>query len=207
MQDMRNMHDMRNPRDAHVGTKSKKTIIIVSVIIVVTIIAGVWLWRSNGGGGEWVCENSEWVMKGKTDEPKPDKECNGNVVHDGPKDRVKPDKEMLEIDSKKTAEGIDIRVSSPHVNQTITSPLKIAGEAKGWYTDNTFQVLLIDEKGVVIATGTAKTDGAGEDYAPFTAEITFDAKDAKAGDLVFQKSNPTNDPAKAGTFSYPVFFE
>jgi hypothetical protein len=204
MQDMRNMHNMRETRQVSVQ-KSKKPIIIGVVIVVVIVAAGLWMWRD--AEGKWVCKNSEWVMDGETKEPKPTTACIGDVAQEGPKERVKPDQEMIDIDSKKVAEGIDIRVKTPHVNQTIETPLKITGEAKGWYTDSAFQIQLIDDKGSVIASGTAKATGEGDDYVPFEAEITFDRKEAKVGDLVFQKSNPTNDPAKAGTFSFPVFFE
>ena len=205
MQDMRNAHNMRETRQGGVQKSKKSIIIIGAVVVVVLVAAGVWMLR--GGEGKWVCKNSEWVMEGKTKEPKPEMACVGDVAQEGSKERVKPEQEMIDIDSKKVAEGIDIRVKTPHVNQTIESPLKITGEAKGWYTDKAFQIQLIDDKGSVIASGTAKASGDGEDYVPFEAEITFDRKDAKVGDLVFQKSNPTNDPAKAGTFSFPVFFE
>lgn len=204
---MRNMHNMQGPRVVHRDEQGKKKLIIGGVIVAVCVcVIGIWFMYGRSEG-KWVCEGNEWVMKGKTDESKPQTICKDGEVQKGLAGREKPSREMLEIDSKKTAEGIDIRVKTPHVNQTITSPIKITGEAKGWYADGSFDVKLFDEKGSVIAAGMVKAIGDGEEYIPFEGELVFDKKDAKAGDIVFQKGNPEKDPAKMGSFSYPVFFE
>jgi hypothetical protein len=120
--------------------------------------------------------------------------------------RPVPDKASIEADSKKVAEGINIRVMAPTVNATVSSPLKISGEAKGYYFEASFPVKLIDEKGNVLGQGEAKAKGdwMKDAYVPFEAELKFDAKGAKAGDLVFQKSNPSGKPENAGSFSFPV---
>lgn len=209
MQDMRNMGGQHNMRSTQLDQqkKSKKNIIIGAIVLL--LIVGI-IWWVMGSRGSWKCEDGQWVMNGKTDAPMPETMCgDGNDVDALLDERVKPDAEMIELDSKKVAEGIDIRVKSPHVNQTVVSPLKIEGEAKGWYFEGSFPVQLYGENGDLLGSGTATADGnwAVDEYVPFNAEIVFDMGTARAGDIVFQKSNPSDKPENAGTFSFPVFFE
>jgi hypothetical protein len=93
------------------------------------------------------------------------------------------------------------------VNATINSPLEVTGEAKNWYFENAFDVLLINANGDVIAKNVARaTDDVAEDaYVRFETELTFDVEnDIDRGNIVFQKSEGMNEE---GSFSFPVFFE
>ncbi len=199
---------MQNSRQS--TQNSKKTLIGVAVliiggVIVLSIILKGYIKKDQ----EWVCKNGEWTVEGKTTKPKPEMDCVDNAAQQEPKERVKPAAEFIEVDSARPVEGIDIRIFSPHVNGTIESPLKLTGEAKGWFVGQKLVVQLIDEKGTVLVNAEAKAsaDINEEEYIPFEAVIEFDAKNIKAGDLVFQKINPSNDPLKARTFSFPIFFE
>lgn len=187
---------------------NKKKIIIIFIIVAV-LVSGVsyFLFRNNNGG--WICKNGEWIAEGKTDKPKPQTACFGEGG-DQKKDRSDlPDKESIEADSKKVAEGINIRVSAPTVNATIKSPVKISGEAKGWYFEATFPIKIVDEKNNILGEGTAKAtkDWMKDSYIPFEAEIKFDPKSSKRGNIIFEKSNPSGKPENAGSFSFPVFLE
>ncbi|EKE11790.1 MAG: hypothetical protein ACD_15C00026G0009 [uncultured bacterium] len=119
------------------------------------------------------------------------------------------DKNENNVNNQRVAEGINIRVSSPSVNEIVVSPMKISGEAKGWYFESSFIVKLLDDKGTVLAQGWAKSkgDGSKDVYMPFEAELEFDPKDSKNGNLVFEKSNPSGKPENAGSFSFAVLFE
>jgi cytoskeletal protein RodZ len=188
---MRDMRDMRNARDVRSGLRSKKKMWFMIGIIGVVVLVFVALWWLGRGNG--VMNEQAKDAKSQTESVK----------------RVKPGKEMIDLDSKKVAEGINIRVTSPHVNETIASPLTITGEAKGWYFEASFPVKLVDEKGVVLSEGIAqaKGDWTVDDYVPFEAELKFDVNGSAGGDLVFQKSNPSGLPENAGSFSFPIFFE
>lgn len=202
---MQNLQNMRQSNQ-----KNKKVSIGVIMAVLGMTILFVIIWRGcTKKNGEWVCENGEWIAKGEvtTEEPKGD--CVDNVAQQVPEERVKPAAEFIEIDSARPTEGIDIRIFSPHVNGTIESPLKITGEAKGWFVDKKLIVQLIDESGNILVNTEAvsSADINEEEYTPFEVTIDFDAKNVKAGDLVFQKINPSNDPSNARTFSFPIFFE
>jgi hypothetical protein len=125
------------------------------------------------------------------------------------KKSVISDKNEGNVNNQKVAEGINIRVSSPSVNEIVTSPMKISGEAKGWYSESSFIIKLLDDKGVVLAEGSAKSkgDGTKDEYVPFEADLEFDPKEAKNGNLVFEKSNPSGKAENAGSFSFAVLFE
>lgn len=202
------MQNSQNMRHAKLNNKKPFLRVIAIIVGIVIIILVAWKGCAKKNG-EWICKNGEWVVEGETTKPKPETECIGDMAQQAQKERVKPAAEFIEVDSARPVEGIDIRVFSPHVNGTIESPLKITGEAKGWFVDQKLIVQLIDEKGIVLVNTEAKasTDINEEEYVPFEAMIEFDAKNMKAGDLVFQKVNPSNDPSQARTFSFPVFFE
>lgn len=204
MQDVKNQNSSHNSNRRNSAQSKKKNNIIIGGIIIVIIIVALWMWLSNRG--EWVCENNEWVMHGKTSAAMPDDVC---ISDDGAQQvRQRPTDEMRAIDSQKVAEGIDIRVQSPHVNQTVYSPLTITGEAKGWYDGDVFFVQLINESGEVIggALATASEDVVDDAYVPFTAEIIFDAQEVNGGDIVFQKQKSSESAQSTGSFSFPVFF-
>jgi len=200
------MRDMQNMRGTQ-KVKPKRNIgKIIGVLVLIIIIGGVWLWYK-GTKNPWHCENGVWITDKETNISEPTEVCPGaeeqQIVSD---ERKKPEPELLEIDSKKNAEGINIRISSPYVNATIKSPLKITGEAKDWYIDDSFEIMLLDENGNTMATGIAKAVEDVEDnvYIKFEAELEFDAQEIEAGDLIFQKSAEAESP---GSFSFPVFFK
>ncbi|MFA5993577.1 MAG: Gmad2 immunoglobulin-like domain-containing protein [Parcubacteria group bacterium] len=130
----------------------------------------------------------------------------GNLYPGAKKGVISSDKKAVVTGDQGVAEGINIKVSAPNVNGTVTSPLKIAGEAKGWYFEGSFPVKLLDEKGAILATGMAKAKGDWQvdAYVPFVVELKFDAKGAKKGDIIFEKSNPSGLPQNAGSFSFAV---
>jgi len=76
-------------------------------------------------------------------------------------------------DSGNAAQKADlIRLASPRPNQTVSSPLTITGEARGyWYFEASFPVFLVDWDGKIIAQGiaTAKDNWMTEEFVPFEA--------------------------------------
>ncbi len=209
---MRNMTGMRDARDVKYVKKDKdgrlKKIIIFIIIFIIVLIS-VWFWYNRQN--EWVCKDGEWIAQGSPRDSKPEIACkrdgDSELVNES---RAMPDKEMVEIDSQKVAEGINIRVMSPTVNATIKSPLKITGEAKGsWFFEASFPVKIVDIGGSVLGEGVAQAQGDSmtDEYVPFKAEIKFDINGSTGGDIIFQKSNPSGLPENAGSFSFPILFE
>jgi hypothetical protein len=103
-----------------------------------------------------------------------------------------------------------IRVESPEPNQTITSPLIIKGEARGyWFFEASFPVKLLDDEENLIALeiATAQSEWMTEEFVPFEAVVEFNDPAAEKGILVFEKDNPSGLPENADEFRIPVFFD
>lgn len=99
------------------------------------------------------------------------------------------------VNYQKDAEKQDlIRVDLPLVNQTISSPLAVKGEARGpWFFEASFPIKLYNEKGDLISTGIAQAqdDWMTNDFVPFEAFINFNNPQTEKGVLVLEKSNPS----------------
>lgn len=99
-------------------------------------------------------------------------------------------------------------VSSPLPSSKVESPLLVKGTAPGtWFFEGTLPVMLLDDKGNVIATGHASVEGGWmtADPVKFSATLTFQTK-AKTGFLVVSKDNPSGLPENDKSVKIPVTF-
>ena len=104
-----------------------------------------------------------------------------------------------------------IRVSNPRPNQTITSPMHVTGEARGfWFFEASFPVRLLDEQGNEIPLTPpyimATQEWMTENFVPFEATLEFRARAGQKGTLVFQKDNPSGLPENEDELRMPVVF-
>jgi hypothetical protein len=102
-----------------------------------------------------------------------------------------------------------VRVSSPIADAVVSSPLVIAGEARGtWYFEATFPVSLLDADGKPVVSSYAQAQGEWmtEQFVPFKTELTFTAPASETGTLVLEKANPSGLPEHAGELRVPVRF-
>lgn len=93
--------------------------------------------------------------------------------------------------------------------QTISSPLVITGEARGyWFFEASFPVKILDENGNVIAVKPAQAQGEWmtENFVPFKVELNFTAPAFSRGTLVFEKDNPSGLPENADELRIPIDF-
>ena len=100
-------------------------------------------------------------------------------------------------------------VTNPQPHTTIYSPLKVSGEASGWYFEGTFPVRLEDNNGNFISESyvTAQEDWMTNDPVAFEGEIDFLIPEGVTeGRLVFEKSNPSDLPQNSDSISVPVKF-
>jgi hypothetical protein len=108
-------------------------------------------------------------------------------------------------------EKIDlIRVDRPRPNQTVTSPLEITGQARGyWFFEGDFPVKLIDDQGNVLAETYAitKSDWMTEDFVPFDFDLIFDSTGLTKGTLILERDNPSGLLENADELRVPVKFE
>ena len=103
-----------------------------------------------------------------------------------------------------------ITIDKPLPNIEISSPLKVKGEAKGyWYFEADFPITLEDRNGNVLDTtyGIAKGKWMTEDFVPFEAVVQYtNAPDDERGYLVFHRANPSGLEENEQTYRLPVLF-
>ena len=132
------------------------------------------------------------------------------VLESYPRQCRTPEGKTLVEDIGNELEKINlIRVENPRPNQTISSPLIIGGEARGyWFFEADFPVKLLDESGRLlgIAIARAQSDWMTEDFVPFEAALEFEVPTTKKGTLILEKDNPSSLPENADALRMPVYF-
>ena len=113
-------------------------------------------------------------------------------------------------DPKQEREPIEnlIRLEQPQEGQKISSPLKIKGEAKGyWFFEATAPVKLISESGKQLAESyiSATENWMTEAWVPFEGELEFNTKE-KRGVLIFSRANASGKPEQDRSLRVPVVF-
>jgi hypothetical protein len=102
-----------------------------------------------------------------------------------------------------------IRVTSPAPDRLITSPLTVAGEARGmWYFEASFPLAILDADRAEIAQSHAEAQGEWmtEDFVPFVGTVEFVAPTSDTGFVVFKKDNPSGLPEHDASVEIPVRF-
>ncbi len=102
-----------------------------------------------------------------------------------------------------------IKVENPLPNMEVTSPLKVKGEARGyWYFEADAPIVLLDKDGKKLAESYIKATGdwMTEDFVDFSGTIDFDAPDDERGYLVFKRANPSDKPENDREYRIPVLF-
>jgi hypothetical protein len=104
-----------------------------------------------------------------------------------------------------------IYLESPLPGDTIKSPLRIHGHARGtWFFEGDFPVFLLDSNHQIIATkyATAQEDWMTDKFVPFEGTITFEKQPSGGvGTLILKKSNPTGFPEHDDVLEIPVSFD
>lgn len=102
-----------------------------------------------------------------------------------------------------------IRIDNPRPNQRITSPLKITGQAIGyWFFEGDFPARLYDANKKEIAAVPVRAIGEWmtEDFVKFAAELIFTKPNTATGTLILTKDNPSGLPANDDQLRIPVKF-
>jgi len=105
-------------------------------------------------------------------------------------------------------EGILIYL--PKKNEKIKSPLKIEGQARGfWFFEAQFTAELYDMQNNFLGRAilTAKDNWLTENFVPFEGELTFISPSTSLGTLKFLSANPSGLPENQKVFEVPVQFE
>lgn len=103
-----------------------------------------------------------------------------------------------------------IRLDNPRPNQKITTPLIVAGEARGnWFFEASFPVTLYDSNNNLLGTGiaTAQGDWMTTNFVPFYVSMTFSTPTTPTGSLILKKDNPSGLPEHDDQLIVPVLFQ
>jgi hypothetical protein len=102
-----------------------------------------------------------------------------------------------------------ITVSTPLPNTKVTSPLHLAGSARGmWYFEASFPVKLVDANGNILAQTPAQAQGEWmtENFVPFAATLTWATTTTSTGTLIFMRDNPSGLPENDAEIRVPIVF-
>lgn len=107
----------------------------------------------------------------------------------------------------------DIRVTSPQPGESVSSPIRITGEARGyWFFEASFPVTIVDWDGIILAEGIATADGdwMTESFVPFTAEVEYSEPSVPdfntRGAIILKKDNPSGLPENDDAIEIPITF-
>lgn len=118
-------------------------------------------------------------------------------------------KNNLNLDNKSTVIVGDIVINSPKQNEKILSPLKISGQARGyWFFEAQFTVELYDENNNLLGQTilTAQDEWMTENFVPFQGELNFSQSNTKKGFLRFLSANPSGEIENQKIFDLPIEF-
>jgi len=169
---------------------ANKKLMISLVVFVIALVFFVIVRMAGGDEDTWLCQNGQWVRHGYPSAPQPTTPCPGQSQI-----AIVPEGEVI--------------VVTPKVNDIISSPLMIEGQAKGnWFFEASFPVKLVDDNGNQLAQIAvwATQDWTTADYVPFQGEMTFSPGLATTGKLIFQNDNPSSLPQNQKSFEVPVQF-
>jgi hypothetical protein len=103
----------------------------------------------------------------------------------------------------------EVEVLSPEPGQVVSSPLEVAGKAKGtWFFEANIVVTLKDQNGNILAKEGFMTadEWMTTDYANFSGTLSFSVPDTEYGLLLIEKDNPSGLEEFDAEFVVPIRF-
>lgn len=109
--------------------------------------------------------------------------------------------------SKLIADPADyVKVTTPVPNQTVSNPIRISGEARGyWYFEASFPVsLVVNGQVVTTSVAQAKTDWMTTDFVPFDFTMPYSVVSTTTAELVFHNDNASGLPEFDREYRLPI---
>jgi len=104
-----------------------------------------------------------------------------------------------------------ISIISPVKDSKVSSPLSVAGRAKGlWFFEGSFPIILTDWDGKIIAEGHASAQGdwMTNEWVKFIGTLNFTKPEyGEKGSLIFKKSNPSGLSENDNAYEITVLFK
>ncbi|KKT52886.1 MAG: hypothetical protein UW45_C0039G0002 [Parcubacteria group bacterium GW2011_GWC2_44_22] len=194
------------------------------MVLLGVVLLGVAFFFIRLAESSWVCKNGQWIKHGWPRIDKPNTLC---AVQ--PKTNNSTDKETavakecsVEKDAcgavVKDAKKIDfastvlkpelINITEPAPNASIKSPLKISGQARdAWFENSSFGVFVVDRDSNLVASGTAlaQVSQVNGDFITFTAELRFLPTPATSG-KIFAVPGGSQNPLAKEIVEIPIKF-
>jgi hypothetical protein len=107
----------------------------------------------------------------------------------------------------------DMYIQIPQEGASVSSPVMIAGTARGnWFFEGSFPISIVNWDGLIIGEGVAQAQGEWmtEDFVPFTATISYTFASGtpyNRGAIILKKDNPSGLPEHDTSMEVPVVFE
>lgn len=104
-----------------------------------------------------------------------------------------------------------IVVASPIKDSEVSSPLTIAGRARGqWFFEGSFPIILVDSYRNIIAEGhaTAQGEWTTSDFVKFVGDVEFSNYiKGSRGILILKRDNPSGLPENDDYIEIPIIFK
>lgn len=104
----------------------------------------------------------------------------------------------------------EVNVEIPYPGAVVGKDFSIIGKARGgWYFEASFPVQVLALDGRVLFEGPAQagSDWMTENLVPFKLDIKISEKYIGPATVVLKKDNPSGDPAKDASISFPITIE
>lgn len=105
-------------------------------------------------------------------------------------------------------QSANIRGLSIAAGDTITGPLNLVGEAKGWFFEGSFPMVIKDANGKVLYEGAVSSteNWMQEGFVPFKTRAFFATPTADTGTITLMNDNPSGLPENSQQYVIPVKF-
>lgn len=103
-----------------------------------------------------------------------------------------------------------ILVDTPQPSAVVGKEFSILGRARGtWYFEASFPIVVLDDQGDLLANGVAQAQGdwMTPNFVEFKADIKVPETYIGGVTIVLKKDNPSGDPARDASISFPVSIE
>ncbi len=104
----------------------------------------------------------------------------------------------------------NIVVNLPFPGAVTGKEFSVIGKARGtWFFEASFPIELLDKDGKVLWAGPAQAQGVWmtEDFVPFRVDITVTQSYIGKATLILRKDNPSGDPVRDASISFPITVE
>jgi hypothetical protein len=103
-----------------------------------------------------------------------------------------------------------IVVDLPFPGAVTGKEFTVKGKARGtWFFEASFPIMIVDKNGAVLGTYVAKaqSDWMTTDFVPFSVDVKVPQSYMGPAALVLKKDNPSGDPSKDASLSFPITIE